>query len=199
MDVLDARLVAASAKPDGLPPPMFAEVAFAGRSNVGKSSLINMLAQRHKLVRTSSTPGSTRLVQIFRLKLRGAELDFVDLPGYGYANRSKAERKSWGPMIEGFLRNRAGLRAALVLVDARRGVEQDDQDLLEFLDSIGVRGIVVLTKSDKLGANERRALISRLAREGRSAIATSASSGAGRDELWKVVLEAASIVLGPNA
>lgn len=195
MDVLDARLLAASAKPDGLPPPMFAEVAFAGRSNVGKSSLINMLARRHKLVRTSSTPGSTRLVQIFHLKLRGAELDFVDLPGYGYASRSKAERKTWGPMIEGFLSNRAGLRAVLVLVDARRGVEPDDEELLAFLDSIKVRGIVVLTKCDKLGANERRAMIARFAREGRTAIATSSSDATGRDELWKIILDAAAITL----
>jgi len=195
MDVLDARLLAASAKPDGLPPPMFAEVAFAGRSNVGKSSLINMLARRHKLVRTSQTPGSTRVVQIFRLKLRGAEMDFVDLPGYGYASRSKAERKSWGPMIENFLSNRAGLRAVLVLVDARRGVEPDDEELLSFLDSIGIRGIVVLTKCDKLGANERRTMIARFTREGRTAIATSSSNATGRDELWKIILDAASITL----
>lgn len=196
MDVLDARLLAASSKPDGLPPPMFAEVAFAGRSNVGKSSLINMLARRHKLVRTSSTPGSTRVVQIFRLKLRGAELDFVDLPGYGYAARSKSERKSWGPMIEGFLRSRPGLRAVLVLVDARRGVEPDDEELLSFLDSVGLRGIIVITKCDKLGANDRRAMIAKFARDGRTAIATSSSSGTGREELWKLVLEASGIVLG---
>ena len=111
MDVLDAEFVAGATALGQLPAPTFAEVAFAGRSNVGKSSLINNLVQRKKLVRTSSAPGCTRAINIFRVRLRTdgdeAHLDLVDLPGYGYAQRSKAERKAWGPLIEGFLQRTA--------------------------------------------------------------------------------------------
>lgn len=196
MDILDARLVASATRADGLPPPMFAEVAIAGRSNVGKSSLLNHLAQRQKLVRTSSTPGCTRAVNIFRLKLRGAEIDLVDLPGYGYAARSKAERSSWGPLIEGFLKTRVGLRAVVVLVDVRRGVEPDDAQLIEFLQSIDLDVIVVATKIDKLSLSERKARIEQIRREtGLRVLGYSSAANLGRDELWKVLLEYCSIVI----
>ncbi len=195
MEVHDAKFVAAATKNDALPPPMFAEVAFAGRSNVGKSSLINSMARRNKLVRTGQTPGLTRHIQIFHLKLRDTELDFVDLPGYGYAARSKSERASWGPMIEGFLKERVGLRAVLVLVDVRRGLEDDDRQLLDFLDSIDVRSFVVVTKVDKLGANDRRKAVTAIEREaGRRVLPYSVTSNVGRDELWKLVLELCHIV-----
>jgi len=141
MDVLDAEFVAGATALGQLPAPTFAEVAFAGRSNVGKSSLINNLVRRKKLVRTSGAPGCTRAINIFRVRLRTndeeAHLDLVDLPGYGYAQRSKAERKSWGPLIEGFLSERPGLRGAVVIVDIRRGTQDDDLQLLEFLESVG--------------------------------------------------------------
>ena len=195
MDVHDARFIAAATKNESLPPPMFAEIAFAGRSNVGKSSLINSMARRNKLVRTGSTPGLTRHIQIFRMKLRDAELDFVDLPGYGYAARSKSERASWGPMIEGFLQERVGLRAVLVLVDIRRGVEDDDRQLLDFLDSIGVKSFIVATKVDKLGSNDRRKALEQLKRTaGRRVVPYSVTADVGRDELWKLVLELCHIV-----
>lgn len=195
MEVHDARFIAAATKNESLPPPMFAEIAFAGRSNVGKSSLINSMARRNKLVRTGSTPGLTRHIQIFRMKLRDAELDFVDLPGYGYAARSKSERASWGPMIEGFLQERVGLRAVLVLVDIRRGVEDDDRQLLDFLDSIGVKSFIVATKVDKLGSNDRRKALEELKRTaGRRVVPYSVTTDVGRDELWKLVLELCHII-----
>lgn len=195
MEVHDARFIAAATKNESLPPPMFAEIAFAGRSNVGKSSLINSMARRNKLVRTGSTPGLTRHIQIFRMKLRDAELDFVDLPGYGYAARSKSERASWGPMIEGFLQERVGLRAVLVLVDIRRGVEDDDRQLLDFLDSIGVKSFIVATKVDKLGSNDRRKALEDLKRTaGRRVVPYSVTTDVGRDELWKLVLELCHII-----
>jgi GTP-binding protein len=198
MKVLDAEFVAGATVLGQLPAPTFAEVAFAGRSNVGKSSLINNLVRRKRLVRTSGSPGCTRAINIFRVRLRTnddeAHLDLVDLPGYGYAQRSKAERKSWGPLIEGFLRERPGLRGAVVIVDIRRGVQDDDLQLLEFLESIDVTPILVATKIDKLPASKRKPAITALKRElSRPVIPYSSVTGDGRDALWKRVLSVSSI------
>ena len=201
MNVLDAEFVAGATVLGQLPAPTFAEVAFAGRSNVGKSSLINNLVQRKKLVRTSSAPGCTRAINIFRVRLRTqdeqadeAHLDLVDLPGYGYAQRSKAERKSWGPLIEGFLSERAGLRGAVVIVDIRRGVQDDDLQLLEFLESVDVTPILVATKIDKLASNKRKPAIAALKRDiKRPVIPYSAVLGDGRDALWKRILSVVGI------
>jgi GTP-binding protein len=198
MDVLEAEFVAGATVLGQLPAPTFAEVAFAGRSNVGKSSLINSLLRRKKLVRTSSAPGCTRAINIFRVRLRTddneAHLDLVDLPGYGYAQRSKAERKSWGPLIEGFLSERPGLRGAVVIVDIRRGVQDDDRQLLEFLESVGVTPILVATKIDKLPANKRKPAVAKLQREvSQRVIPYSSVIGDGRDALWNRILSVSSI------
>lgn len=198
MDVLDAEFVAGATVLGQLPAPIFAEVAFAGRSNVGKSSLINSLVRRKKLVRTSGAPGCTRAINIFRVRLRSneqeAHLDLVDLPGYGYAQRSKAERRSWGPLIEGFLSDRPGLRGSIVIVDIRRGAQDDDLQLLEFLESIGVTPILVATKIDKLPSSKRKPAIAALRRDlGRPLIAYSSVTGDGRDALWKRILSVSSI------
>lgn len=198
MDVLEAEFVAGATVLGQLPAPTFAEVAFAGRSNVGKSSLINNLVRRKKLVRTSSAPGCTRAINIFRVRLRTddneAHLDLVDLPGYGYAQRSKAERKSWGPLIEGFLSERPGLRGAVVIVDIRRGVQDDDRQLLEFLESVGVTPILVATKIDKLPANKRKPAVAKLQREvSQRVIPYSSVIGDGRDALWNRILSVSSI------
>lgn len=198
VDVLDAEFIAGATALVQLPAPTFAEVAFAGRSNVGKSSLINNLVRRKKLVRTSSAPGCTRTINIFRVRLRTdgeeAHLDLVDLPGYGYAQRSKAERKAWGPLIEGFLSERPGLRGAVVIIDIRRGVQDDDNQLLEFLESIGVAPILVATKLDKLPASKRKPAIAKLRNQvGRSVTPYSSITGDGRDALWKRLLQVSSI------
>lgn len=200
MEVLDASFVAAATRQAALPPPAFAEIAFAGRSNVGKSSLINKLVGRRKLVRTSSTPGATRGLALFRARLRVGEgdealIDLVDLPGYGYAKRSKSERRSWGPMIEGFLTERVGLRAVVVIIDVRRGPEDDDVQLLEFLAHVGVPAILVATKLDKLPANKRKPELAKLKRQmGQKPVGFSSASGDGVDALWKRILYAASIL-----
>lgn len=195
IDVLDAVFLATAVKSDGLPPPEYAEIAFAGRSNVGKSSVINTLVRRRKLVRTSSTPGATRGLNLFRATLRdGAMVDLVDLPGYGYAKVSKTERNAWGPLIEGFLKRRKGVRAVVVIVDARRGLEPDDAQLLAFLQHLEIKSIVVATKLDKLPANKQKPAVAAIAREaGVRAFGFSSEEGTGRDELWRVLMHASGV------
>ena len=212
MQVLDAQFLASADREAALPAPAFTEVAFAGRSNVGKSSLINRLTGRRKLVRTSQTPGCTRGLALFRVRLRlpkthapepgeeavpgadEAHLDLIDLPGYGYAKRSKSERRSWGPMIEGFLEHRAGLRAVVVIVDVRRGPENDDLQLIEYLDHLGITSIVVATKTDKLPANQRKPALGKLKpRLGRVPLGFSSATGDGSERLWGRILKATHI------
>ncbi len=190
----DARFLASANAVEGLPPPVFAEVAFAGKSNVGKSSLINALLSRRKLVRTSSTPGCTRALNLFRVELGDASFDFVDLPGYGYARRSKSERLAWGPMIEGFLQHRVGLRCVIVIVDVRRGITDEDRQLLEFLEHIGRDALLVATKLDKLPRNKRKPALAKLEREaGMRVYGFSAAEGLGREPLWRALLKATAI------
>lgn len=195
MDVLDAQFVTTAMNVGQLPPPLYAEVAFAGRSNVGKSSLINSLAQRKKLARTSSTPGCTRGLNLFRLTLRGdARVDFVDLPGYGFAQRSKTERLSWGPMIENFLEQRVGLRGVILLVDVRRGIEAEEAELLDYLSHIQKKALVVATKIDRLPVSQRKPAVFKLAqRSGVKALPFSSHTGEGRDALWRAILSLCAI------
>lgn len=129
------------------------EVAFAGRSNVGKSSLINTLVNRKNLVRTGKKPGRTQTINFFNVN---DELYLVDLPGYGYARVSKSERHAWGPMIETYLDVRHSLTALVCIMDIRRGVEDDDRQLIEAAPHFGVQPILVFTKADKLSKNKRQ-------------------------------------------
>ncbi len=195
MDILDAEFVITAMDVAGLPPPLFAEVAFAGRSNVGKSSLINAVAQRKKLARTSGTPGCTRGLNLFRLSLRGGgKLDLVDLPGYGFAKRSKSERTSWGPMIEHFLERRVGLRGVVILVDARRGLEDEEADLLEFLAHVKQKALVVATKIDQFPASKKKLIVQAIAKAANTKVLPfSAHTGEGREDLLKAVLKLAAI------
>lgn len=190
--IKDASFVMSARGVDELPAPTFAEVVFAGKSNVGKSSLLNALCARRGLARVSSTPGATRGINVFRVDLGEAVLHFVDLPGYGYAQRSKQERKAWGPMIEGYLRKRPGIVLTIVIVDIRRGIEDEDAMLLEFLDSLGHRALVVATKLDKLPKAKRKPALLALAKgSDREVTGFSAESGEGAEALRSRVLRAA--------
>lgn len=151
-----------------LPAPDVREIAFAGRSNVGKSSLINVLVQRKGLVRTSSTPGSTRALNLFRLSFKSSlgqgTLQLMDLPGYGFAHRSRQERQQWQSLIERYLKARVNLSAVVVIVDIRRGLEPDDQQLIDYLHSMHKRVIPVATKLDKVPLNQRKVALSKLSK-----------------------------------
>jgi GTP-binding protein len=193
--VLSANFLASAEDVRTLPPPLFAELAFAGKSNVGKSSLINALAGRKKLARTSSTPGCTRKLIALRLELRQGTLDFMDLPGYGYAKVSKSERRAWGPMIERFLLERAGLRCVVVIIDVRRGLQPDDRELLTFLAHHRLDALLVATKTDKLPRARLAPALDALRKQaGCRVLPFSAETRAGRDELWCALLDAAKLV-----
>ena len=196
MKIRDARFISSATDNGALPAPAFPEIAFAGRSNVGKSSLINALLERKKLVRTSSTPGATRGINLFRVDLVEPEavIDLVDLPGYGWAKRSKKERRSWGGLIETFLSTRVGLRGVVVIVDIRRGFEDDDLELIEFVEHVGRVPILVATKLDKLPASQRKpALATRTTEVGRAIFGFSSETGDGRDRLWARLLQVSGI------
>lgn len=192
--VKSAEFAAAAKSSRELPPPIRVEIAFAGRSNVGKSSLLNRLMQRKNLARTSSTPGCTRAINFYSVTLNdGRELTLVDLPGYGYAKRSKAERKAWAELIDGYLTDRPTLRMLVLLVDVRRGLEEDDLGALELVEKHGredrqkLATLVVATKLDKLPLAARRAALARLSQSGQRVLGFSTEMPETAEALWKSV------------
>ena len=158
----DARFVAGATDASTLPPDSLPEIAFAGRSNVGKSSLLNALTGRRTLARTSNTPGRTRQINFFDLDRR---LMLVDLPGYGYAEAPKSEISRWTASLRGYLRTRTTLCRVCLLVDSRHGIKEIDHPLMRMLDESGVSYQVVLTKTDKTGAGALALIVERTAAE----------------------------------
>ncbi len=190
MKVRSAEFVASAADPSQFPAGGLPEVAFAGRSNVGKSSLLNALLGHARLARVSRTPGRTRLLNFFRVVTsdrQGAAFLFVDLPGYGYAKAAKALQEQWGPMIEGYLSARPLLRGVILLTDVRRG-EQDEVSLARWVEAQGLGLVAVATKIDKLPRGQRaqglRDLETLL---GVPVIGCSATTDEGTDEVWKAI------------
>ena len=171
------------------PPPDKPEIAFAGRSNVGKSSLINVLVNRKGIAKTSSKPGRTQAINFFCVEDR---FNMVDLPGYGYARVPLPVKKSWGIMVETYLRKRSTLKAVVVILDIRRDPNAGDRELLNWLTHYGIDVIIVLTKADKLSrhqAGSRAKLI-----EGQLAefaadrpVIYSSKTREGREEIWKKI------------
>jgi GTP-binding protein len=165
------------------------EVAFAGRSNVGKSSLLNVLVRRRAAARVSRTPGRTREVNFFQVN---DEFILVDLPGYGYARVARERRAEWRPLIEGYVRRSPVLRGLVLLLDARREPSPDDRSMLDFLADVGLPTLVAITKMDKYGtaagADRVAALVSELELDPGQVIPVSATTGMGRDELAEAVV-----------
>ncbi len=180
--ISSVRFVKSAKKPDDFPRDQRPEVAFCGRSNIGKSSLLNTLTNSRGMARTSASPGRTQTINFFLVNER---MYFVDLPGYGYAKVSKTVRESWRDMIEGYLGNRESLKLALMLVDSRIPPTESDRMLKTWLDDHGIPNDVVLTKVDKLSQNE----LNRALRTGaqtlntKEIIAFSAVTGYGKDEI----------------
>jgi GTP-binding protein len=191
MKTLRAEWLATAADPSGFPAPSAPEIALLGRSNVGKSSLLNALAQRKQLARTSSAPGKTRLIHFFRIERPDRVTLLVDLPGYGYAKVSKAERSRWRGLVEGYLEGRPALRAALLLQDLRRDFSDDEALLIDWLRERGVPVLLAITKVDKLSAMRRAERLRELARQSAlptsRVIATSSERRIGIDELWDAI------------
>jgi len=192
MKTRSARFVISAADPAGFPPPTLPEVAIAGRSNVGKSSLINALVGQSGLARTSRTPGRTRLLNWFAVDGQPA-FHLVDLPGYGYAAVNRETRAAWLPLIEGYLSDRSVLRAVVLLIDARRGPEAEEEDFIAWLAGRSVATIVALTKADKL-TKSQRPLAATAARKAlalrRDPVMVSATTNDGVDDLWRAVRSA---------
>jgi len=189
MKILSAEFVVSASGPKQFPVDSRPQVAFAGRSNVGKSSIINALLHRKHLVKTSQTPGKTQLVNFFIIN---SEFYFVDLPGYGFARVPRAISDAWAPMIENYLKNSPSLRAVVVLLDVRREPDERDMRLVEWLKLCGIPAIYALTKVDKMKKQE--AVRAQRDIPGRLGLAeipllTSAKGGEGISNLWGAILQ----------
>ena len=186
MKIKSASFIATAVRSSQYPSPELQEIAFAGRSNVGKSTLINQLLHRKRLVKTSATPGRTQCINFF---LVNNAFYFVDLPGYGYAKVPANIQKRWGPMVEQYLTHRKSLKAVVLILDIRRIPNKEDLQLLSWLRHYDMRDIIVLTKADKLTKNKRYQQIKKNAQEltltPEELVVFSAKSGEGRELLWK--------------
>jgi GTP-binding protein len=188
MIIKSAEFVKSAVKPSQYPSAELPEIAFAGRSNVGKSSLINTLVNRKHLVKTSSTPGRTQLLNFFIIN---KAFFFVDLPGYGYAKVPASVKKTWGPMVETYLSTRKTLKGVVLIMDIRRKPGLQELNFIEWLDYYSISRILILTKIDKLSKTnqikQRLSIEKDLGEDSSDLILFSAKSRLGKDAVWEAV------------
>lgn len=188
MHVKSAEFIKSAVKPDQYPPAGPPEIAFAGRSNVGKSSLINTLLNRKRLVKTSSTPGRTQLLNFFDIN---GDTVFVDLPGYGYAKVPARIKNNWGPMVEKFLSTRQTLKGVVLILDIRRTPKAAETDFINWLLDHSIPVILVLTKADKLSKSKRINQINAIAKElgitAADLLCFSAKTRMGLSDVWAAI------------
>jgi len=188
MKIKSTAFLISAVKPDQYPPENLPEIAFAGRSNVGKSSMINMLLNRRNFARTSSTPGKTQTLNFYEIN---EAFRFVDLPGYGYARVSKDQHKSWGGMIRTYLSKRENLLEVVQLVDIRHKPSLQDREMYQWILDEGFNGIVVATKADKLSksqiSKQLKVIQAELGAESGIIIPISAQSRWGKYEIWDLI------------
>jgi len=189
--IRSTTFIKSATRPGNYPETSLPEVAFAGRSNVGKSTLINTLVNRRGLVRTSSTPGRTQLLNFFDIN---GEFSLVDLPGYGFAKVPLAVKKDWGPMVRTYLERREQLKGVVVLFDIRRVPREEDLDLLDWLEEFEVPTIPVITKIDKISRNRRAAQVKPILEATGLPLEAfsffSALSKEGREDIWERIEDA---------
>jgi len=188
MIIKSSEFITSAVKPDQYPPAAFPEIAFAGRSNVGKSSLINILVNRKRLVKTSSTPGRTQLINFFDIN---RAFSFVDLPGYGYARVPASVKKNWGPMIETYLSGRETLKGVVLIMDLRRMPGPEEMNFLDWLAYYKIGCIRILTKADKLSRtkqiNQHKAIATAMSAKRDDLILFSAKSKLGKEDVWRAI------------
>jgi GTP-binding protein len=191
MKIVSAEFIKSATKPANYPPADAPEIAFAGRSNVGKSSLINVLVNRRSLVRTSATPGRTQLINFFNINDR---FSLVDLPGYGFAKVPLAVKKAWGPMMRTYLEVRETLKGVVFILDIRRIPREEDIQMLDWLEEFNVPTIPVITKIDKLKRSQRDKHVKQIAAATglpRDAFSLfSAQTREGSEEIWERIEDA---------
>ncbi len=188
MIIKSAKFVKSAAKSSQYPPAVLPEIAFSGRSNVGKSSLINILVNRKHLVKTSSTPGRTQLINFFVIN---ETFSFVDLPGYGYARVPKSVKKNWGPMIETYFSTRETLKGVVFIMDIRRMPDQKELNFIDWFNYFNIYSILILTKADKLSKtkqiNQHLSIAKALSVDKKELILFSAKSRQGKDAVWHAI------------
>jgi GTP-binding protein len=187
MKIVSAEFIKSATEPSQYPEGMLPEIAFAGKSNVGKSSLINTITQKKNLARTSSTPGCTQLINFFTIN---NQLSFVDLPGYGFAKVPEAVRKNWKPMIEKYLTERKALRLVILILDIRRDPSKEELAFIQWLYMYNIPFVIVLTKIDKLSRNQRAVRWRRIKEFldlTANPVLFSARTGEGKGDIWKTI------------